>query len=122
MSGIAAAQTIGYNSMTAEQQSGVVLAWDFSSGSSDYLVGWSSTPFDMNSSGTAVDISIGTRPWTDRLLNDCPTGDFTLNLDIHSFTGSNWQAMIALYSLPQRLGRCQMSPSWRQHKRRPDDI
>lgn len=95
---LATANTIGYNSMTTEQQSGVVLAWDFSSGNASSIVGWSSTPFDMNSSGTAGDISTGTRPWTDRLLTDCPTGDFTLNLDIHSFTGNNWQAMIALYS------------------------
>lgn len=93
------AASVGYDSMTAQQQEGVVLAWDFSDGSNALSKGSIGENFTLNETNTAAVITTnGNHPWTTSLASSVPNGDFTLSFDIYSFKANNWQSLVALYS------------------------
>lgn len=99
--GVASAASVGYNSMTDEQKSGVQLAWDFSGGSASPVVGSVNETFTLSADGSAAHLtsSDGTHPWSNSLTDSFSSGDFTLSLDVNSFTANNWQALVSLYSV-----------------------
>lgn len=93
------AASVGYDSMTSQQQEGVVLAWDFSDGKNDLSKGSISENFTLNANKTAALITTsGSHPWTTGLGDDVADGNFTLSFDIYSFEADNWQSLVALYS------------------------
>ena len=99
LASVASAESIGYTDMTEEQKSGVILAWDFSEGSASPVVGSVNNEFTLNESATAAHLTGSGNPWTDSLTNSFASGDFTLSLDVNSFTANNWQALVSLYSV-----------------------
>ena len=95
----ATADSVGYNSMTAAQKDGVVLAWDFSTGTGAATVGSVNGDFDMNEAGDAALLAAEkSHPWKDGMTGSFADGNFTLNFDLNSFTASNWQALVAMYT------------------------
>ena len=93
------AASVGYDSMTAQQQENVVLAWDFSDGTNELSKGSISENFSLNEDKTAAVITTnGNHPWTTSLSNSVSNGNFTLSFDIYSFEANNWQSLVALYS------------------------
>ena len=98
-SAFANAASLGYNSMTDAQKEGVVLAWDFSGtgATGAPVVGTTSNSFTVED-GKAHLTGSG-NPWTDSLTNNFSDGNFTFSLDVNSFTASNWQTLVALYSV-----------------------
>ena len=99
LAGVAAADSIGYTDMTEAQKNGVVLAWDFSSGSGSTVVGGGVTnSFTLTEDGYAKITGSGC-PWTDSLASSFASGNFTLSFDLHGFKANNWQALVSLYSV-----------------------
>ena len=99
LAGVAMADSIGYNSMTESQKEGVVLAWDFSSGSGSTVAGSGVTNnFVLNEDGYAV-INGNGCPWTNSLTSSFANGNFTLSFDVNGFKANNWQTLVALYSV-----------------------
>ena len=98
-SAFANAASLGYNSMTDAQKAGVVLAWDFSGtgATGAPVVGTTNNSFTVED-GKAHLTGSG-NPWTDGLTNNFSDGNFTFSLDVNSFTASNWQTLVALYSV-----------------------
>ena len=93
------AASVGYDSMTAQQQDGVVLAWDFSDGKNDLSKGSISENFTLNEDKNAAHITTSNaHPWTTSLGNSITNGNFTLSFDVYSFEANNWQSLVALYS------------------------
>ncbi|MBR6797697.1 MAG: PEP-CTERM sorting domain-containing protein [Opitutales bacterium] len=101
-SAFANAASLGYNSMTDAQREGVVFAWDFSgTGTEDPgipVVGAGNDDCFTVEDGKAVVDRSGT-PWTDSLTNNFSDGNFTFSLDVNSFTASDSQTLVALYSV-----------------------
>ena len=96
---IASAASVGYNSMTAEQKDGVVLAWDFSTSTGAATVGSANGNFDLNEAGTAASLtSSSSHPWKDGMASTFANGNFTLSFDLNSFTANNWQALVTMYT------------------------
>ena len=100
-SAFANAASLGYNSMTDAQKEGVVLAWDFSGTPPTGIpvVGAGNDDcFTVEDGKAVVDEGSG-NPWTDSLTDSFSDGNFTFSLDVNSFTASNWQTLVALYSV-----------------------
>lgn len=97
--GVASAASVGYNSMTDGQKSGVQLAWDFSGGSASPVVGSVNNTFTLSDDGSTAHLTGSDKPWTNSLTDSFSSGDFTLSLDVNSFTANNWEALVSLYSV-----------------------
>ena len=100
-SAFANAASLGYNSMTDAQKEGVVLAWDFSGTPATGIpvVGAGNDDCFTVVDGKAVVDEGSGNPWTDSLTNNFSDGNFTFSLDVNSFTASDSQTLVALYSV-----------------------
>ena len=105
--GVAAAESVGYTSMTAAQKESVVFAWDLAGvkqeTDSPVAVGTLTGSFTLNTTGTAAslyasDTEVSNQPKITGLASSFSDGNFTISFDIHSFTANNWQTLVGLYS------------------------
>lgn len=105
LAGVASAASVGYNSMTSDQQKDVAFAWDFASGDVGFAAGsvdmggsgWSSDAFSLTSTNTATVGSQGTCPWSSQVAGMGKS--FTLNLDVNAVNSyGTWDSIVSLYS------------------------